>query len=432
MGHVKKNVTRYDTFDTSYVMPLQGRMRNFTAPMNKLLVFAAALIVTVPSWALSQQPVTRAEAVASALSRGGRLAVAIADTSAARAALLSARALQNPSLSAAYSKSTPQFHFNVDLPIELPGLRSARIASASAASRAADYLFTYEKAAAALDADTTYTRALAASAHARLSRHNALVADTLLQMAIARRDAGDASDLEVELARVNRGQIHNLATVDSIDLTGTLIDLQTAMGVISSEALIAPADTLALPDSVAGYTTAGTPLQIAAGLQSVAAAERNLQAQHRSVLGSPSIMAGIETHEPGGTGNQILPTFGLSIPIPLLDRNKGGIAQANADLRRARAQLSVTQLEYSAALAKMQRQRSTSLARAERDRILLESANRVASMSLVAYHAGEFPLSSVLEAQRAARDVLRQYVDDIADAWNADAALRVLTLTSGK
>ena len=400
--------------------------------MNKILAGAAGLMVTLPSAVLCQQPVTRAEAVASALYRGGRLAVAIADTSAARAALLSARALQNPSFSASYSKSTPQLHFNVDLPIELPGLRNARIASANASARAADYLFTYEKAAAALDADTTYTRALAASAHARLSRQNALVADTLLQMAIARRDAGDASDLEVELARVNAGQMQNLATVDSVDLTSTLIDLQTAMGVISTEALIAPADTLALPETSAGDSTAGTPLQIAAGLQSVTAAERNVQAQHRSVFGSPSLMAGIETREPGGTGNQILPTFGFTIPIPLLDRNKGGIAQANAELRRARAQLSVTQLEYSAALTRMRRQRATALARATRDRILLESANRVASMSVIAYREGEFPLSNVLEAQRAARDVLRQYVDDIADAWNADAALRVLTLTSGK
>jgi cobalt-zinc-cadmium efflux system outer membrane protein len=162
------------------------------------------------------------------------------------------------------------------------------------------------------------------------------------------------------------------------------------------------------------------------------AAEGTLKAEHRSVFGSPSIMAGIETHEPGGTGDKILPTFGFTIPIPLLNRNKGGIALANAEVRRARAQLSATEIEYSATLSKMGRQRATALDRAARDRILLESANRVASMSVVAYREGEFPLSNVLEAQRSARDVLRQYIDDVADAWNADAALRVLTLTSGK
>jgi cobalt-zinc-cadmium efflux system outer membrane protein len=400
--------------------------------MKKILMTAAGLIAFVPFALPCQQTVTRREAVASAVSRGGRLAVAIADTSAARAVLLSARALQNPSFSAAYSKSTPQLHFNIDLPIDLPGLRSARIASATAVARAADYLFTYEKAAAALDADTIYTRVLAASAHSRLSQSNALVSDTLLQMAIARRDAGDASDLEVELARVNAGQMHDLATVDSVDLNNTLIDLQTAMGVISTEALITPSDTLALPDSISSPSARGIPLQVAAGQQSVMAAEGTLKAEHRSVFGTPSIMAGIETHEPGGTGDEILPTFGFTIPVPLLNRNKGGIAKANAELRRARAQLSVTQIEYSAALTKMQRQRATALARAARDRILLESANRVASMSVVAYREGEFPLSNVLEAQRSARDVLRQYIDDVADAWNADAALGVLTLTSGK
>jgi hypothetical protein len=64
------------------------------------------------------------------------------------------------------------------------------------------------------------------------------------------------------------------------------------------------------------------------------------------------------------------------------------------------------------------------------DRELLQSANRVASMSVRGYREGAFPIANVLEAQKSARDVLRQYVDDLADAWIADATLRVLTLSS--
>jgi outer membrane protein TolC len=50
-------------------------------------------------------------------------------------------------------------------------------------------------------------------------------------------------------------------------------------------------------------------------------------------------------------------------------------------------------------------------------------------MSLTAYREGESSLPNVLEAQRNARDVLGQYIDDVAQAWIASASLRVFTLT---
>jgi outer membrane protein TolC len=60
------------------------------------------------------------------------------------------------------------------------------------------------------------------------------------------------------------------------------------------------------------------------------------------------------------------------------------------------------------------------------------SANRVAAMSLTAYREGASSLPNVLEAQRNARDVLAQYVDDLAAAWIASAVLRVATLTPSR
>ena len=143
-------------------------------------------------------------------------------------------------------------------------------------------------------------------------------------------------------------------------------------------------------------------------------------------------MAGIETHDPEGTEKGILPTFGITFPIPLLNRNRAGIMTANAELIRARAELNITRVEYAASLSHLRRQRATAYNRVIQDRALLASANRVASMSVRAYREGAVPIANVFEAQRSARDVLRQYVDDLADVWIADAMLRVLTLTATK
>lgn len=394
------------------------------------LLTGVALLVAAPTLQ-SQQSITRAQAIESALLRGGRLVVAAADTSVAFAQLLAARALQNPALSAAYSKSPPQYHFTVELPIDMPSLRSARIGAAQAALRASSYKYAYERAAASLDADTTYTRAIAAAARARLSSRNALVADTLLQITIARRDAGDASELDVELARVNAGQERNLAIADSLELISVLADLATVTA-LPSGAVIALADTLALPDTIMLSAKAGDPLQIAARMQSVLSAERSLKAERRSVFGSPALMAGIEAHDPEGTEKGILPTFGITLPLPFLNRNRPAIMTASAELARARAELAITRVEYDASLLHLRRRRATAYNRVIQDRALLASANRVASMSVRAYREGAVPIASVFEAQRSARDVLRQYVDDLADVWISDAILRVLTLTDAK
>ena len=50
-------------------------------------------------------------------------------------------------------------------------------------------------------------------------------------------------------------------------------------------------------------------------------------------------------------------------------------------------------------------------------------------MSFVAYREGASSLPNVLEAQRNAREVLAQYIDDVADAWIFAAELRVISLT---
>jgi cobalt-zinc-cadmium efflux system outer membrane protein len=388
---------------------------------------ALPIAMLIAATTAGAQAVTRASAVESALARGGRLAVAAADTAAARAQVTGARLLEDPSLSAAYSKSPPELHFTVDWPIPFPGVRGARISSAQAGLRAAGYRFRFERALATLDVDTIYTRALATEAHARISSRNAAVADTLVRIAIARRDAGDASDLEVELARVNAGQEHNLAIADSLELLSVLSDLGTVTAMAQPITL---ADSLTLPDTAGIGIASGNPLQIAASMQSLNAAQLALRSERRSVFGSPSLMGGIETHDADQPG--ILPTFGISIPIPLLNRNKAGIAIANAELIRARAELNATTIEYNATVSRLRRERTIAYRRALLDRELLESANRVASMSVRGYREGAFPIANVLEAQKSARDVLRQYVDDLADAWIADATLRVLTLTAGQ
>ena len=381
----------------------------------------------------AQRPVTRADAVDAAVRVGPRLAVAQADTAVALAALITARALPNPTLAASYTKDAPPYHSTLEFPLDFPWLRGPRIGSASAARTAAQYHYSFQRASAALDADTTYTRALAARAHASLSRRNAQDADSLRRMAMVRRDAGDASDLDVELATVNAGQQANTAATDSMTYASTLLDLQTTMGIVAGQAEINPVDSLGPPPA----TEAGAgelpvldqTLEVAAAQATLSSAQLGATLQRRSVWAAPSIIAGFDWGDPTQNNGGPLPNVGLSLPIPLFSRGRGPILQAEAELQRARANLALARAEGSARIARVRRQRDIALAKISRDRVLLTSANRVASMSLTAYREGEQALPNVLEAQRNARDILSQYIDDLADAWIATASLRVYTLT---
>jgi cobalt-zinc-cadmium efflux system outer membrane protein len=293
---------------------------------------------------------------------------------------------------------------------------------------AARLRFDLARASAALDADTSYTLAVAATARASLSTRTAADADTLLRMAIARRDAGDASDLDVELARVNAGQQANAAAADSLVLQSALLDLQLAIGLDADSVVAWPTDSLiAAP---APPATGGEPLAVAVATSGLRAATSGLTAERRAAWGAPSLIAGIETHDPSGTEPGILPVVGVALPLPFFDRNRGGIAIAGSERERAVAELALARLETRTRVAQAERTLAAARARIERGRTLVESANRVAAMSLTAYREGASTLPNVLEAQRNARDILAQYIDDLARAWIASATLRTLTLTA--
>jgi cobalt-zinc-cadmium efflux system outer membrane protein len=168
---------------------------------------------------------------------------------------------------------------------------------------------------------------------------------------------------------------------------------------------------------------------------SVAAAEAMLQAaelavtrERRSIFGAPSVTVGVEWGDPSfDPPNELLPTVGVSIPLPLFNRNGGPIAQAQAERDRARAELVATRLLVKQRLIEALRERESLRARIARDQDLVARAERVAAKSLTAYREGASALPAVLEARRTAREVLGQYIDDLAALLTLESELRALT-----
>lgn len=370
------------------------------------------------------------------------MALARADTAAARAALITARAFPNPSLSAQRTGAPPQRHLIVDVPFDAPWVRGPRVSAARAQRRAAQLRFLSERAAALLDVDTTYTRALGAQARFRLSRQTARDADSLRKMTAARRDAGDASDLDVDLATVAAGQQLNVASGDSVTYASTVIAVQTLMGMSADSVAITLADSLPLAPVAArevvrsadsASVTAGplaTPTMLAAQAN-LEAAELAVTRERRSLLTITSLQVGVEWHDPTvePVDNEKLWVLGLSVPLPIFNQNQGAIAQARAERDRARAELDAARLSAREQLATGLAELASLRARVARDQDLVTRAERVAQKSLAAYREGASALPAVLEARRTAREALGQYVDDLTALLTLEAELRALTRT---
>ncbi len=374
------------------------------------------------------RPVTRSEVIAAALDRAPRAALARADSAAAGAEVVAARQYENPALTLEHTRSTPRQHVSLELPTWIPAQRSLRIRSADAALVAATLRARFDIEGARYDADTAYTHALVAQERARLSTRSAVDADSLVTLARLRRDAGDGSELDVQLAELSAGQFANGAAIDSLGATSALYSVQSTMGLSSATIEIALADSLDA-GSLDVADSSGTPLLIAAAQSDVHAAELAVSLERGRLFSPPSLTVGFERQEPGGTENQVLPMIGLSLPLPLFNRNRGGVLVAQAQLDRSTAMLRVAEVETNAALALAEREQAIALVRLARMQSLVSGAERVAALSLLAFREGAAALPSVLEAQRSSRDTRTQYVEAVGAVRDAVSRLRLLRLT---
>jgi cobalt-zinc-cadmium efflux system outer membrane protein len=151
--------------------------------------------------------------------------------------------------------------------------------------------------------------------------------------------------------------------------------------------------------------------------------------ERRNVFQWPALSVGVEFHDPTGSEKGLLPLLGLALPLPIFHRNQGPIAEAEAERERARAQLASVRLAVRQRLVEGLRERDALRAEINRDLQLLISAQRVATRSLTAYREGASALPAVLEARRSAREVLGQYIDDVAALLTVNTELRALTQT---
>jgi cobalt-zinc-cadmium efflux system outer membrane protein len=395
----------------------------------------------------AQAPITdslhlsRRQAIAEALMRNAQLEVAREQTAEARARRVTAVAIPDPSLSAAYDQLNGPFTFGgapsrpVSIGLDVPFPDKFRLNNriGNADIRASESNYRLQQQTVANQTSATYDSLLVAFQHRQDLRQAQTLANDFLTRTQARFNAGSAARLDVIQAQVGVAQAANDLIANERDIAVAQAALNRALGRIIG-APIAPTDSLTMPPPLPDSTSIE---QIALTHRpELAILENQLQGAHATTsltkefwLPDLNFAVGRDYAQPGSP----LFTTGISLPLPLMywQHAKGDIAQAqhferelDATYRDTRAQ--VTQDVRSAFANASTAMRQVTFIRDE----LVPAAQEAYRVASTSYTLGGSSALEVLTARTALLQAQSQLSDALAAANSARADLdRALGVT---
>lgn len=387
-----------------------GHVCSVTCPLAMLIPAVVLVLAQAPG-----DSVSLSAALARARATRGQAIVAAAQVAEARAALRSAGAISNPTVSFSHSGAVPQEHFLFDQPLDFLLRRGPERSAARARITGAQADSTQTIADLVREVRTTFYGAVAAGISERLVAAQSLYADSVAALAAARFKAGDISLLEQEQAAQEAARARQVLSVAR--QAAQVADAAFARAIAWGEArsphaagsldadLAEPRTDSLISDSLPVVRAAVADSAATAALARSAAASR---------IPLPTIQGGAEWGDPTQPGT--LGVLGLALPLPLWQSGGGPVAEARARARRAAALAGETRLEAARALSEL-RARLTETgqrARFARDS-MLPGAAVLRARAVHAYQAGETGILPVLDALRSEREVgLAAIQDELA------------------
>jgi cobalt-zinc-cadmium efflux system outer membrane protein len=384
------------------------------------------LLAFAPIAGTAQEPaLTFQSALDLAIARNLDLAAARRGRAIREAEVRSAGQHPNPDLVFESTKDTPHRMLSLDIPFE-PWKRSARIDVAREQLTLADV-----DDAAALQALRRGVRLafyglLAADEANTLASSMLQVAERVHEVAQARFEEGAAPRLDVMQAELGLSRAKADLELARSARTSAQAELNALLRRPPAEPLAVEGDIAQTPPLPAVERVVA---RAAAGNAELRGAERELAIEERRLgllkaerVPTPIVSVGAVFDAPGEF--DVGYRAGLSLALPLFDRNQGQIAGSlargeQARLRRDALRLSVEAKAFAAhARAAAQRAQVA----AYRD-TLVPTATTIESLAEEGYRLGRSPVLAVLDAQRTLRDAKSEYLGALLSFQSALADL---------
>jgi len=391
-----------------------------TAPETRQVTDAPA----IPPGVNLERPLSSDDAAALALWNNPQLTVDLGALGIAQADLLDAGLLRNPRLDMLLPVGAKPFELLLNLPIDAMIQRPRRVAAAEAAYEQLGQSLIQNGLNTIRDARVAHADVVQAKARLQVAGQAATLRDRIAELTGVRLKAGDISELETVQARAEAGTAQEQLVRFRHDLALAEERLRAALGLALARSKVEVAASPAPP---------GAPPPVESLIEKALAARPDLRAVELSIGAATKrarwersrvlwLSAQLNSKEVGTSG--LLTGSGVSVDLPIFQRNQGLVARAEAEVEVATRQYLALKQRIAFEVAESRElllQSQEALLRT-RERIL-EPLRRGATLAEEQYRRGDVSYLFVLEQTRGLIDAQLRVVDLEAAAGRAQAQL---------
>ena len=458
----------FQYFKYKFIRPRSGRKRYARAkiPAGLVLIFistflthaqdlsqlpvdmsdpASAALVTKPQPKPGKQTtrlISITDAVSIFLQQNLQLVAARYDINTAEAEKLTARIKPNPQVSFTLNQIplalnsqvfNPQtFDYSIAQTFEMGGKRQKRIDVADAGAQVAQAQFETAVWQLTNDVKKKFYAVLLARSLYDLAKENQTTFEQIVEHTRDVFKLGEISGLDLQRLEVEKLKFDTDLANTERDYEVALRDLRVALGgdyrameiQVSGESDYYQSYDFTFDDLRDKALAARPDLKVAKLTEK--AADASIRLQDAQKVPDITVAAGVEKVRQGGSTYNV----GVSIPLPLTDRNQGERAKARIDKERAQNQEQqvtnqvISDVDKALAAFNIQKRR-VELYRTG----VLSKVTNIQTMTEVSLKAGESSTLELLDAIRTRRDTLASFYQTIFDYQSALLDLELATAT---
>jgi cobalt-zinc-cadmium efflux system outer membrane protein len=382
-----------------------------------------------------------------AVAANGELAAARLDIERARARGRQARLRPNPSLDFEHTTgrltgAPGEYETSIGLsvPLELGGKRQRRIDLARAELEAAEAEIADRERRLTSEVRANYAEALAALRELRITENLNDIDLQTTKFVQVRVNEGESAPIELNLLRVEVDRLRSRRALLEGRLKASLLKLKILSGMSADELLRLreDLDTPVLPQPPASLDAATDialrnrpDLRLARLTEEVAKAGLRLARAESAPDVTPftkyTVGRSVFDDTPVGvlTDRDKLLSFGVSVGVPVFNRNQGAKAEAALAISQAQKRREFTeQLVRSEVASAYERYQAALVAVGTYNEGVIARSNENIRAIRAAYQIGEFRITDLLAEQRRLFDSQREFTEALTEQYRALADLQ--------
>ena len=375
--------------------------------------------------AAAAEPLSLAKAIELALEGNPEVAAAKRQWEATEGQVLQGRSRPNPelaySLEDARSKTRTQ-SWQLNLPLELGGKRAARTKAAEKSREQAQAQLAELKATVRANVAAAYFDVLTAQERLVLARDSAALAKSSTDTVSKRVAAGKVSPVEESKARVAEAGVRVELAQAASEQRNALSRLFALLGRIDAPYTVLEGKAENLP-SVPSLADLQPLISSAPGvvLARIEVDRRKALTALEQSKRVPDVTVSVGMQRSNETQRNVL-LFGVSVPLPVFDRNQGNLLEALKLEDKARDELQAASVRLHSEVAQGQERLSTITAEVQSlQQDVLPGAKSAYDAATMGFENGKFNFLEVLDAQRTYFTAKSQYLKALGEAHRAAA-----------